>query len=836
MNLAGLLGRLIGLEDPERIERVRFSLASAWAADALAWILFAAVGLAALVVLFYTKAQPGRRTAPRLFLAALRTTVVLLLLLILAEPVATFSLTSRVRPNLWLLFDGTDSMAIADPLPQGEWDRLVEVVGHPETTAAKDAPPEPENASEDRPNPPTASNTPVPRIAWVKAFLQKDQGRLLAQLAKRFRLKAFVFDRIEGIRSLELVPELTFREANTPDPAHLARQLTTKGEVTALGSALDDLARRYPTASLAGVVIFSDFNQNAGPPALESAHRLGAKLFTIGVGPGSAMDLAVDLQVPPLLKKDERVHLVATVRQEGLTGRTVEVQFTAQQLGGTGQPTPAVPIGVKQVRLEGPVQMVELPYVPTETGRWLMRAAVETQPGEVVAQNNQVVRETTIRDDFLRVLFVEYEPTWEWRFIKEVFHRDKLVGMRGFRTFLRSADPKVRQTNPLFETTMTLPRSEFFTHDVIILGDLPASALSGAFCQMTKEFVGQFGGGLVVVAGPRFGPGQLAGTPLEELLPVKVNPQARVRQHRPFRLQLTADAEQYDFMQLGSNPGEHRKAWENLGMLPWYQPVERLQPLATALAVHPTDTCIDGSPQPIIAIGKYQRGEVIYIGLNETWRLRRLYGELYYRQFWGQMIHRLALRHALGQEKRFVVRTDRQHYRPEEQVLVTVEAYDAEFKPLLAEKVPGGTLEAQCVLPEETTRGDPRTMPLRIGQLREGVFEARLPVYAPGRYRLRVKDPLTETYAEASFHVESVSVERQQAVRNVALQEALAQATGGQSADLTQADRLLENLPPADRLETTVVVVSLWDTWATFGLVVLLMLGEWLGRKWINLP
>jgi uncharacterized membrane protein len=31
-------------------------------------------------------------------------------------------------------------------------------------------------------------------------------------------------------------------------------------------------------------------------------------------------------------------------------------------------------------------------------------------------------------------------------------------------------------------------------------------------------------------------------------------------------------------------------------------------------------------------------------------------------------------------------------------------------------------------------------------------------------------------------------------------------------------------------------VVALWNTWLAFTLVVVLMLGEWLGRKWVNLP
>ena len=89
--------------------------------------------------------------------------------------------------------------------------------------------------------------------------------------------------------------------------------------------------------------------------------------------------------------------------------------------------------------------------------------------------------------------------------------------------------------------------------------------------------------------------------------------------------------------------------------------VNGIEPSATTvLAAHPDDKCDDGrTPQPLIAIRKYGRGEVVYIAFDEMWRLRKKYGEKYYRQFWGQMIHRLGLSHALGSQKRFVVNTDR---------------------------------------------------------------------------------------------------------------------------------------------------------------------------------
>ena len=47
----------------------------------------------------------------------IRVPVLCLLLLLLAQPILTYTIQSRERPALWLLFDGTDSMNIADDLP-----------------------------------------------------------------------------------------------------------------------------------------------------------------------------------------------------------------------------------------------------------------------------------------------------------------------------------------------------------------------------------------------------------------------------------------------------------------------------------------------------------------------------------------------------------------------------------------------------------------------------------------------------------------------------------------------------------------------------------------------
>lgn len=795
--LSGLFGRWGGASDGQSIDRLSVSLAAPWAHEAPAWLLFGCLAIVAGAVAFYFRWQVTKRPWARTAMAICRAVALCLALLALAEPTMTLTLSTRLRPSLWLLFDGTDSMAMTD---------------EPSVPAAAGQ---------------TEAARPVSRVDQVRGLLEDERSAWLARLEKKFRLRAFVFERPDSARQLELAPS----GQTKIDAKHLSSQLTTTGQVTALGGALADLARRHTTESLAGMVVVSDFNQNTGPSAVEAARQLGAKVYTVGVGPASASDVSIALQAPLVAKKDERTSLAVTVNQQGYSRQPVTVRVTARAAGGDDQKR--VVLGEKSVRLAEGAMTLDFPYVPAEVGQFDLLAEVEALPGETTVENNRAQRDISVRDDFIRLMFVEYEPTWEWRFIKEVFHRDKLVGMRGFRTFLRSADPKVRQTNELFLPTLTPPRAEFFANDVIMLGDVPAAALSTRFGELVEEFVGKFGGGLVVIAGARFGPAQLADTPIAKMLPVVFEPNATPRDRELFRPRMRGEAEQIDFMQLGSDAGESRKAWANLGELSWYQPSARVHPLAQVLAEHPTDKCSDGkTAQPLVAMRRYGRGEVVYLAFNEMWRLRRKYGELYYRQFWGQMIHRLALSHALGTQKRFVVRTDRQRYQAEDFVVVTVEAYDNEFQPMADSAVPGGALRGELALPE----GQGSAQPLSLPALRKGTFESRFQVFAGGEHRVRVTDPLTSQPVEVSFQVASASVERQRPVRNVALQDALAEATGGKAYDIAGARRLPDEMELTARSETRAEVIPLWSTWPYFLAIGGCLLLEWLLRKWVNLP
>jgi hypothetical protein len=833
------IGWLLGIENVSSIDEVDAAFAAPWAAEGTFWVFLGALALIALSLVFYLRYQVQGPRGPRLSLGICRGLLLALLWITLADPVLQMTVVNRQPPLVYFVFDGTESMAIEDELPDAERKAIEAAVDYRaparERTVATTAP------SADG----TSAGLPS-RLDYVAALLRQSNDNLLGRLTteRELAIEAFVFDGDSTSRLRKLEPTaLGLRlGGDRLDPSHLADQLAARGQVTALGSVLHEASEQFGSGRLAGVVVVSDFAHNSGIAPLAAsgrspAERLGVPVYAVGVGATEAIDLAVDLQTDPKMKKAERSSVLVKLRHSGLAGQTTTVRVTARALSGEAADAAReeIFVGEKSVLLDAAVQTVELPFTPEESGRFEFVATAERLDGEVVGENNRAARQVNIIDDYLRLMYVAHEPSWEWRFIKEVFHRDKLVGMQGFRTFLASSDPRVRESNVLFLPTLTPKRSEFFATDVIFLDDMPRDGLSDRFGEMVKEYVGNLGGGLVVIAGPRFGPRELAQSPIADMLPVLIDPQAELRDQAEFRLKLSPYAAQHQFMQLGNSEAESARAWDNLGPLPWYQPVAAKHPDAQVLAEHPTDKCADGrTPQPLIAIRKYGKGEVVYLGFNESWRLRRQYGEKYYRQFWSQLIYRLGMSHALGADKRFVARLDQPQYRAEDKVTLTVEAYDENYEPLAEDGLPERGLVAELTVPGQS--GSAPTMSnLTVPMLRRGVFEARIPVFAVGEYSLRVKDPVTGKFDEQRFEVTPVSAERRRGVRDEKLQTDLARETGGRAYDLTTVHQLADDLrmePVEERLTRN---LALWSTPLWFAAVVMLMLGEWLSRKIIRL-
>lgn len=827
MPFASHIARLLRFDDASHVEAMSVSFGTSWAHNNPQLIVFICGLICALCYWFYFKRQPIRWTWQRWTLCGLRSLIISTIVVILADPVVELTYRRPKKAELWILLDRSESMSIRDRLPDQQRTQLEAAIDWSSHLTSLNRTPRIRHTEE--PSESSVNDLPT-RADYAAAMLSKTSRNVLDRLAVNFDLRVFGFGESAQVESLTKI--------DSSIPTDTPIDWTTDDRSTAIGDTFRELSQKYGVDRLAGAVVVSDFNQNTGIPAVDAAKKLGVPVFTLGVGPVSAVDLSIELQVPSAIKRGESASVTATVRQQQTDESSVNVRLSLSPLGqSTNDASASLRLGEKPLLVEGDSASIDFNFIPESSGRFSLTAEVDSISGEVITQNNRATREIKVIDDFLRLLFVEHEPTWEWRFIKEVFHRDQLVGAKGFRTYLKSADPIVRETNELFLPTLTMPRKQFFENDILFLGDLPAGSLNKPFCDMTKEFVGQFGGGLVVIVGPRFGTASLLDTSLAEMLPVVLDPSNRRDDSEEFRPVITPLASQFDFMRLGNSEPDQSSGWNQLGKLNWYQPVRRVEVRGTTvLAEHPTETCVDGNTkQPLIAIRKYGRGEVVWIAFNELWRLRRLRGEEYYRQFWGQLIHRLGLSHALGHHKRFVVQTDKTEYRLNDQATITIEAYDDDFQPLDESKLPQGRLAAELALPSQSAVTERIDRPIFIPQRKPGQFETQISLTMLGQYQIRITDPISKERTEVSIDVVDRSIERQTPDRNELLQRNLAIETGGQSHDLLSFDRFPDEFVPTPTSEASIELTPLWNNTLVFGIVLLLMTCEWVGRKMLNL-
>ncbi|RMF89988.1 MAG: hypothetical protein D6741_17290, partial [Planctomycetota bacterium] len=247
------LTRILGLTQADEIEQIRFAFAADWVRSGPAWLVFAGCAVVLSAVVFYLRFQPAQSKVRRLALVTARTVVLLILVFTLAEPVAVVQTRSRLRPVVWFLVDDTESMTIRDAQPKADESAMRTATGLP-TTDGESEPPR--------------------RIDYVRSLIANRPDLFRDRLADKFQLQWFRLAQAEGV---DLLPSgrsqssPTENEPALPDP----NALTAEGEVTALGAALADLARRRAGVNLGAVVILSDFNQNAGPPPLQAAETLG---------------------------------------------------------------------------------------------------------------------------------------------------------------------------------------------------------------------------------------------------------------------------------------------------------------------------------------------------------------------------------------------------------------------------------------------------------------------------------------------------------------------------------------------------------------------------------
>ena len=162
-------------------------------------------------------------------------------------------------------------------------------------------------------------------------------------------------------------------------------------------------------------------------------------------------------------------------------------------------------------------------------------------PGEGNVRNNELTRLVNIEAGPRRILYVEGEPRWEYKFIRRAEEDDTAVQMV---SMLRTTENKIYRQGVKDrwnwrKAFRPSPRT-CSAYDGLIIGSVDAGYFTGAQQALMQEFVNRRGGGLLLLGGRQsLADGVWSGSQLNDLLPVTL-PMVNGTFHRePAKVSLT---------------------------------------------------------------------------------------------------------------------------------------------------------------------------------------------------------------------------------------------------------------------------------------------------------
>lgn len=734
-------------------------------------VLFAAAVIAGVVACYRYETSPAG-AAYRAALGLLRLTTIVLLLLMLSE--AVFSGSRTGKPRLAILLDRSDSMQRTD-IP--------------------------------------ADGTKPTRSEASDAVLLDDEAALLVRLQREYDLELSIVDadtsRVAS-GSEEIVTHL--QEAS----AEAGESQTGNGASTRLGDAIAGVLDGSAAAPLRGVLVLTDGQVTAGrslATAAEAARRAGAPLYLVGVGDETAPPEArlSDLVADDTAFVDDLVTFQATLASRGLAGKPIRVELFRE-----GQAKPVATETVTPIEGGGPtpVRLIDRPAKPGEF-RYTLRA---TPPGAEPGSENELAHTLVVRDDQIRVLLAAGYPNYEFRYLKQLLERDETIQVSHH---LQESDPEYAEADLTALPRMPLRLSELTEYDTIVLIDLDPSLLPRSLWGELGKYVGERGGGLAMIAGPRSLPAAYRSrSEFAALMPTAIGPSAfgGFNERMGYAVLPTALGAQSAPMQLGDTPPDSERVWRGLPALYWRADVGEPKPAAQVLAVHPTARLDGGAPAPLIVSQFYGAGRVLLHAMDSSYRWRYRVGDVFFARYWVQSLRSLARNKRDQASASLQLAASKRRYEPGEAVRLK-----------LRDERPGVARDQGASVVLQSPGRPDRRIELAAGA--GGRFETVLRDLAPGRYRVLLAeagaDPVTTEFEVAAPVGEDAHPE----MNREGLQAA-AERSRGAFVTLADADRLAEVIPPgrATALES-LPPIDLWNRWPILAAITGCLTAEWILRK-----
>jgi hypothetical protein len=655
-----------------------------------------------------------------------------------------------------------------------------------------------------------AAQSKLARRDKVGAWLEAGEDSWLKDLESKARVLRYSF----AAKALP-VADRGWRQSFAGQP----EQMTG---FTDLGAALARASQDAAQQSVEAVVLVTDGGHNAaGDPREPAAALRGVPLYIVPIG-DRTMPRDVILhhtQCPRTVFKNDNVMFDAMVTAYDCEGEQLHIELLA---GSTVVDTKNISIGSKV--FDG---RVSFQWKAASLGRQQLKVRVSPLAGELSVDNNEAQAEVDVMEDTIRVLIADARPRWEYRYLLNLFKRDKHID---FEQLLFEPKDDSQAGGP------SLPRDleGWRKYRVVILGDLAPDQLTVSQQELLKKFVAEESGNLIVIAGETAMPSAFADQPLAAMLPTIIAA-TPLNREQGCSLAVTAEGSVSVATQLEDDPLASERLWREMGSkVPIYLSASA-QPKPTGhVLISATDPRPGATLEAFLSWQYVGLGRVVYIAAPVTYQLRYQIGDEYHHRFWGQLLRWAIAREMSTGSKTVHLTTDKTSYEIGDAAQLAMRLSHSD-----------GRVAAGAACAIEVRRG---------GQVVK-VLELHEDGSAPGSYRATLDDlplgPLTLRAAGATVqsllaeenHPEPVeqvltvdpkgSTELSNPLCNLPLLKQLADASDGAVLPPAAVPAALAQIDAVPDIQQSVLSRQpAWNRWGYLWIFIGCVTFEWLARKY----
>ncbi|HXX16689.1 MAG TPA: glutamine amidotransferase [Candidatus Eremiobacteraceae bacterium] len=742
----------------------RFVLLSSWPAWLLVLLtLAAAIGLGLLIRRKLRNAPPELRNWRAWVIWCMQSALVALVLFLLWQPAILVSELNSQQNIIAVVVDDSRSMSIADAGGKTRED----------------------------------------------AALSALQNGLLAGLQKRFQTRIY-------------------RLGNTLSRVEAPQNITPVEPATHLSDGLQQLTAETADLPVGAVLLLSDGGQNtdgnAGSgislDALHALHNRRLPVHTIGFGElQHAHDLEMqDVGIAPSAIANARVSATVTLTQRGYSGRTANLSVRdGDKL-----------LAQRQITLiaDGRLQTEQLFFPIGDAGAKRLTFAVEPLPGEENLANNAMTRPIFVTDTKRRILYVEGEPRWEYKFIRRAEGDDPTVQLV---SMLRTSENKIYRQGISSPAELAdgfpVRPEDLFGYSGIIIGSVDANYFTRLQQELLREYVDRRGGGLLFLGGrSSLSDGGWSASGLNDLLPTFLPAGAHNFHRNSATVELTQAGMDSPITQILDDPEKNAQRWKKLTYLADYEDAGSPKPGATVLA----DLHAGRRTLPLLITQTYGHGRTAILATGGTWRwqMSEALGDPSHDLFWQQLLRWLVAESpgpvAASMPRRLLM--DEGH------VQLTAQIRDHQFQPAVNARV-----SAHIVGPDNLDA----LVDLRPSDSTPGLYQSEWTAEKPGAYLAEISAESAASQPPelgrdvVTFQREDGVAENFHTEQNRALLEQLASETGGRYWTPSDVKNLPRDISYSEAGISVRSTKELWDMPIVFFVLLGLPAAEWLlRRKW----